>query len=647
MQPVLGDFACPAMDNPPVLRRDLQLESEAATVEEREPFGAAAPFGHRHLLDQRGDLPLVIADHRRHLPIRQIGFSAILLFREVPVEERRCLEGRDRLLPPLRASLQHRQQQHHLVALVHAGAFRLQQPVPASRERRLLIRLQLLRPAEERRIGAELLLVLPAVLASMQVQLDIGRPAMQLLLELAVGGQQLFLARLPLAGELLQQVDDARLEVDQAAGRHRRQHSAPLAFALARTRIEQAQLDVGIAVVADEIDDDAAFLALMQAQTAAHLLGEDGQRLRRPHEQQRVDGRDIDSLVEQIHGENDVQLSRRQPPDRLSALRRTRLGAEADGRRALIREETGQEIRLRDRGAEPDRTRLPMPQPGGVDALRHLLAQLDGLQLRFVVAAAQPGQLRVVRIVIDPVVAERAEPAFLDRFDEMDLERHVAVAERVHILAVQPLRRRGDAEQERRLEIVQQRLIRLGRGVMEFVDDDQVERVRSEALAMPLRPERVDRGEDKLRLVLFGEAVVQSRGLVRHDMQEGLLRLQEDLLAVGDEQHAAEPAAGQEGGEVRLAEAGGHDDHRPRVAFVERILQRFERAGLHRARSQGNGRGRCCGFLGPDGGCLLTVALGSTPKIRLFFLDDLPHELRVLLPVAHVFLLVGGDHAFG
>ena len=61
-------------------------------------------------------------------------------------------------------------------------------------------------------------------------------------------------------------------------------------------------------LLADEVEDrEAAFPR--QAQAAAELLQEDGGALGRPQEEDRVDLGDVDALVEQVDGEEDVDLA--------------------------------------------------------------------------------------------------------------------------------------------------------------------------------------------------------------------------------------------------------------------------------------------------------------------------------------------------
>lgn len=71
---------------------------------------------------------------------------------------------------------------------------------------------------------------------------------------------------------------------------------------------------------------------------------------------------------------------------------------------------------------------------------------------------------------------------------------------------------------------------------------------------------------------MLAAAVADS--LVGQHALEGLFRLQEDLLAVGDEQHTGRAhLPGVEGRKESLAQAGGHDDQPATIAFLSGVPQ--------------------------------------------------------------------------
>ena len=72
-------------------------------------------------------------------------------------------------------------------------------------------------------------------------------------------------------------------------------------------------------------------------------------------------------------------------------------------------------------------------------------------------------------------VRERHEVLLVDRVPDPKLGRDPSVEVPQHVEAIGALRRGGHAEQLARLQAFEQRLVRRRRGVMELVDDHDVE----------------------------------------------------------------------------------------------------------------------------------------------------------------------------
>ena len=119
-------------------------------------------------------------------------------------------------------------------------------------------------------------------------------------------------------------------------------------------------------------------------------------------------------------------------------------------------------------------------------------------------------RLEVDRVRNAPV-AERHELLAPNSFDQTALVDEVVAAQREQIGAVHPVRRRREPEQELRREVIDHPPIRRRGRVMEFVDDDVVERVRRE-LVQPAG-ERLDTGEDEPRVGLFSPPKYRPRSL--------------------------------------------------------------------------------------------------------------------------------------
>ncbi len=148
-------------------------------------------------------------------------------------------------------------------------------------------------------------------------------------------------------------------------------------------------------------------------------------------------------------------------------------------------------------------------------------------------------------------------------------------------LAVGALRGGGETEKVPRADVLQQAIVGRGRGVVEFVDDDDVVEGRVELLETVF-VEGLDTGEDVPPLrgfapgdELFAEAVV-----FEDDAEHGQA-LVEDLAAVGDKEELQRAvlvaeAAVVEGRNDGLAGAGGGDHEVAGVAAATFGLEPIE-----------------------------------------------------------------------
>jgi len=97
--------------------------------------------------------------------------------------------------------------------------------------------------------------------------------------------------------------------------------------------------------------------------------------------------------------------------------------------------------------------------------------------------------------------------------------------------------------------------------VVELVNNNVVEGVRSEVAKVCGLAEGLDRGEEHVGGGHFLGTGVEAEGGFWADAAEGVERLAEDLLAVGDEEYAlGAEAVGVEGREPGFSGAGGEDD---------------------------------------------------------------------------------------
>ena len=119
--------------------------------------------------------------------------------------------------------------------------------------------------------------------------------------------------------------------------------------------------------------------------------------------------------------------------------------------------------------------------------------------------------------------------------------------------------------------------VRAGGGVVELVDDDVVEGVRTEVSEVGFFSESLDRGEEDVRTRVFLRTCVEAEGGFGSDPAECIEGLAQNLLAVGDEEYAfGAEAVGVECGEPGLSESGGEHDESGGVSFGAGLFEGFE-----------------------------------------------------------------------
>ena len=118
-------------------------------------------------------------------------------------------------------------------------------------------------------------------------------------------------------------------------------------------------------------------------------------------------------------------------------------------------------------------------------AARCVVAGVDVVELVDVVARRASTRAAQVGVVGDAEVVERAEQVALERVPQPQLGGDAAVEERADVGAVGAFGRRGEAEQLPRLEVVEEAPVGRGLGVVELVDDHDVEVRRSGCSSTP------------------------------------------------------------------------------------------------------------------------------------------------------------------
>ena len=153
-------------------------------------------------------------------------------------------------------------------------------------------------------------------------------------------------------------------------------------------------------------------------------------------------------------------------------------------------------------------------------------------------AASLPGDLAEVQAVVDPVVGERREPVLIDRVPEAELGRDSVVEPLEHRESVAAFRCGGQRQELDRPQLLQERRVGTGSGVVELVHDHDVEVVRLEAVE-PSRVQALDGGEHVLELAGTAAAYPElAEGVVAQALPKRRQALGEDLLAMSHEQEA-------------------------------------------------------------------------------------------------------------
>ena len=181
---------------------------------------------------------------------------------------------------------------------------------------------------------------------------------------------------------------------------------------------------------ADEIQDQAALLALGEAQAAADLLLEEHRALRRTQEQQRIDERQVDALVVQVAGHQRGDLAPCEQLGRAPALVRGRVAQHAQRLDAGLVQPRRHVLRVRHRDAEqqrpPARGVARQPPPLVEHQPRARVVAGDQLVDRSDLPCLLPRHSRKVGLVVAGVILEGAQQLLVERMPEPKLDRRPA-----------------------------------------------------------------------------------------------------------------------------------------------------------------------------------------------------------------------------
>ena len=389
------------------------------------------------------------------------------------------------------------------------------------------------------------------------------------------------------------------LELHRAAGRQldragSGEQCAHVGALRSGERQERAHTLEEDAVVADEVDDGDERLAVVGAKAAAELLEEHHRRLGRAQHHHAVDRRDVDPLVEHVDGAERVELAAVKRCERLLAI--VRAGPRPDRRDAdaLRAKPRANEPGVRDAAAEHERSRARVGVPRAPQRFHARLGLRRGRQRLGVEPAIAPREVRVVDVVLHAVVAKRHEAPDGDASPHVGAVRDEVVEEPQDVGRVGAVGRRREAEEEPRVDCVENPPVRRGRGVVHLIDHDVIETLRAQTREVLWARELRDGGEHEVGaqvVALVDEPADPATGARRADERPVRLRgLTQQLLPVRDEQEAR-PRPGLraqrvpiERSEPRLAEPRGEHDERAPTPLRAGEAQRFERLDLHRVR---------------------------------------------------------------
>ncbi len=243
-------------------------------------------------------------------------------------------------------------------------------------------------------------------------------------------------------------------------------------------------LSVGLA---DKVENGQAFFILRQTQAAAQLLKEDGQGFRGAQEQHGIDLGNVHALVVDIHDKDEPHFAGHETVLGVAPFLVGGFTGQEHGRNAVLIEIPAHKFRVLHRDAEAKALDFidvrHIFQKGGHDQIRtaigdHAAERIDFRQLRFIITARRPFQLVEVYGIGHTEVLEGAKQLAVYGLRQPNLGRNAVIKIAENALAIHALRRGGQAQQNLRLIVFQQLLIRGRCRVVELVHDDGIIEIR-------------------------------------------------------------------------------------------------------------------------------------------------------------------------
>ena len=328
---------------------------------------------------------------------------------------------------------------------------------------------------------------------------------------------------------VLLKADAAEIIFDQSSNQLLLYHEI-----LSKIPESKSDLHTPLIVITDKVEDCHELLAFVRAEAAAELLDEDRLGVRGSEEQDHVDPGDVDTFVEDVNGEQNLQFT----PLILQIL----ICSHTFSCRIASRQITRVIVILH---------RLRHPNSMG-----HILAECQCFQLRpsnpmFFNHLMDEFTVLLVGELLDKLMAFRRLESIFDQFitnaivvewhdqainnciPESQLVRYISIKESEDIISIHTLRCGCYAEQELWLEVVDNLLVGCCRRMMALIDNDVIESVFVKQFQRVCH--RHIGGKDEICVKLLKLRVIYSKGpLITKHTLEGLIGLKDNRSLMND-----------------------------------------------------------------------------------------------------------------
>jgi hypothetical protein len=262
--------------------------------------------------------------------------------------------------------------------------------------------------------------------------------------------------------------------------------------------------------IADEVHHHDETLPLFEPEATAQLLEKDGKGLRGAEEEDVGDLGDVDSLVEDIHGADDLQrvVLILQPFDNvLSSILRVFSG-QGQRRYAVVPCKGMSRISgVGYRGTESERPGLSgwwqvSLQIGRDDRGAGIVFQGGGEFVQIIVGTS-PRDLIVINRIVNCIVLEWCEKSPVHSIQEPQFVGDVPVTKRENILAVHSFGSRRESKEKCRFEMPDHLAVAFRFGMVKLIENDVLKGIGCELLQMFHSAEGLDHSKHRSSLLVW------------------------------------------------------------------------------------------------------------------------------------------------